>query len=164
MTPARVLLAAAVLLVVVTYAALAASWTSTGSTWYRSLPQPWWQPPDLVFGVIWPVSFAALAVVGLGVALECPPREGLRWLALLVSSVALALAWAHAFYVKHALGRAALLLLGATALTWGLVVVTDGLLAWGGWALVPYAGWLTVATSLAVGYWRLADGVDSATA
>ena len=110
-----------------------------------------------MFGVIWPLNFGALAVVGLAVALECPPRDGLRWLALFAASVALALGWAHAFYRRHDLGRAAVLLGAATVLTWALVLLTHQLLPWGGWALVPYAGWLTVATSLAVGYWRLTD-------
>ena len=157
MTVARVAIAVGVLVVVVGYATLAARWTSVGSGWYRSLPCPRWQPPDLVFGVIWPLNFGAIAVVGLAVALECPPRDGLRWLGLLTASVALALGWAHAFYRRHDLGLAAVLLGAATVLTWALVLLTHQLLPWGGWALVPYAGWLTVATSLAVGYWRLAD-------
>ena len=163
MTAARVLLAGAVLGVVVVYAVLAVRWTSAGSAWYRSLPRPRWQPPDLVFGVIWPLNFGALAVVGLTVALECPPRDGVRWLVLFTASVALALGWAHAFYRRHDLGRAAVLLGAATVLTWALVLLTHQLLPWGGWALVPYAGWLTIATSLAVGYWRLA-GRETTTA
>jgi tryptophan-rich sensory protein len=162
-TVARVLLAAAVLVVVAGYATLAARWTSAESDWYRSLPRPRWQPPDLVFGVIWPLNFGALALVGLAVALQAPPRDGLRWLVLFAASVALALGWAHAFYLRHRLGRAAVLLGGAAALTWVLVVLTHQLLPWGGWVLVPYAGWLTIATSLSVGYWRL-TGSDTATA
>jgi len=161
MTAERVLLAGAVLALVVLYAALAVRWTSAGSAWYRSLPRPSWQPPDLVFGVIWPLNFGALAVVGLVVAIECPPRDALRWLALFAASVALALGWAHAFYVRHDLGRAAVLLAGAAVLTWALMVLTHGLVSWAGWALVPYAAWLTVATGLAVAYRRL-TGADAA--
>ena len=69
MTVARVGVAAAVLLVVVVYAALAARWTSAESDWYRSLPHPRGQPPDRIFGVIWPLNFGALAVVA---QLPCP--------------------------------------------------------------------------------------------
>ena len=155
MTLARVGTATAVLAVVVLYAVLAARWTARGSRWYAMLPRPPWQPPDLVFGVVWPLSFGAIAVAGLGVTLWSPVLDGLRWVAALAASVALALGWAHAFYGSHDLGRAAVLLAGATALTWGLVALTLGLVTWAGWLLVPYAGWLTVATSLAVGYWRL---------
>lgn len=156
MTATRVAVAAGVLVVVVAYAALSARWTSAGSAWYRTLPRPAWQPPDLVFGVIWPLNFGALAVTGLVVALERPPRDGVGWLLLFVASVGLALGWAHAFYVRHALGGAALLLAGAAALTWLLLALTHSLVPWAGWALVPYAVWLTVATGLAVAYWRRA--------
>lgn len=162
MTAARIGVALAVVAVVAAYAGLSVRWTSTGSEWYRSLPRPGWQPPDQVFGVVWPLNFGALAVAGLAVALECPPGDGLRWLGLFTASVALALGWARTFYLRHALGTAAVLLAGATALTWLLVLQTHALVPWAGWVLVPYAGWLTVATSLSVGYWHLVGRADTA--
>lgn len=155
MTGTRVGTAAAVLAVVVLYAVLASRWTSRAARWYAGLPRPSWQPPDVVFGVIWPLNFGAIAVAGLAVTFGSPGRDGIRWVLVLGASVALALGWAHAFYGPHDLGRAAVLLAGATVLTWGLAGLTLGLVTWAGWLLVPYAAWLTVATSLAVGYWRL---------
>ncbi len=155
MTAARVAGVVAVLVVVGAYAALSVRWTADSGDWYVSLPRPRWQPPDLVFGVIWPLNFIALVVAGTAVVLTTPSGDALAWLALLAASVALSLGWAHEFYGPHRLGLAAVLLAGAAALTWLLVVVTGGLVTWAGWVLVPYAVWLTVATSLAVGYWRL---------
>lgn len=155
MSPARLGLVAAVLAVVVGYAVLASRWTAAGSRWAATLRRPPWQPPDAVFGVVWPLNFGALAVAGITLALREPPRVALAWLGLLTASVALALAWARAFYLAHDLARAAVLLGGASALTWALVAVTGALQGWAGWVLVPYAAWLTVATSLAVGYRRL---------
>ena len=29
-------------------------WVNTRDGWYRSLNQPSWQPPDFIFGLIWP--------------------------------------------------------------------------------------------------------------
>lgn len=155
MTAGRVVGAVVVLAVVGAYAGLAVRWTATDPGWYAALPRPAWQPPDVVFGVIWPLNFLALCVSGLAVVSQAAPRQVVGWLALLVASVALAVGWAHEFYVPHRLGVAAVLLAGAAVLTWVLVVVTGGLVTWAGWVLVPYAVWLTVATSLAVGYWRL---------
>ena len=155
MTAGRVAGAVLVLVVVGAYAALAVRWTGTDPGWYAALPRPRWQPPDIVFGVIWPLNFVALCVAGLAVVSQAAPRDVAVWLALLLASVALAVGWAHEFYVPHNLGLAAVLLGGAAVLTWLLVVVTGGLVTWAGWVLVPYAVWLTVATSLAVGYWRL---------
>ena len=42
------------------------------------------------------------------------------------------------------------------------VDVTARAVSWAGWVLVPYALWLRVATSLAVGYWRLVPRPTSA--
>ena len=154
MSGVRIGAAAAVLAVVVLYAVLAGRWTARASGWYAALPRPRWQPPDLVFGVVWPVNFVALAVAGLAVTLGTAQADGIRWVFLLSASVALALGWAHVFYGAHDLG-AAVLLGAATVLTWGLVAMTFGLVTWAAWVLVPYAGWLTVATTLAVAYWRL---------
>jgi tryptophan-rich sensory protein len=154
-TAGQVAVAAGVVGVVAAYAGFSARWTADDPSWYARLPRPSWQPPDVVFGVIWPLNFVALVVSGVTVALQSAPRDGLSWLALFAASVALALGWAHEFYVPHRLGRAAWLLAGAAVLTWLLVVVTARAVPWAGWVLVPYALWLTVATSLAVGYWRL---------
>jgi len=87
-----------------------------------------------------------------------PTGDAVRFLVVLAVSVMAALAWAHEFYVPHELGRSAVALAVAAALTWALVLVAGGSLAWAGWVLVPYAVWMTVATSLSVGYWRPVPG------
>ncbi len=151
----RVLLVAATLGVVALYAVLSGRWVSADPGWYAALPKPPWQPPPWVFGVAWPLNFLALGVAGTAIAWTRPTGESVRFLAVLAASVVAALAWAHEFYVPHELGRAAVALAVAAVLTWVLVVVAGGSLAWTGWVLVPYALWMTVATSLSVGYWRL---------
>jgi translocator protein len=154
-TLARLGLGAAVALLIGLYAVLAVRWTGAGSAWAATLPRPSWQPPDIVFGVVWPLNFVAMAVAGAAVVRTAALPDVVLWLAVFGTSVALALGWAKTFYVHHRLGRAALLLIGAAALTWGLVAVTAGLVGWAGWVLVPYAVWLSVASSLAVGYHHL---------
>ena len=44
-------------------------WVNTGDNWYRNLNQPPWQPPDFIFGIIWPYNFIILGVA---------PRDELR--------------------------------------------------------------------------------------
>ena len=58
-----VLLPLAIFAIVIVYAVLSSYWTSRRPGWYASLPQPSWQPPDKVFGIIWPLNFLALGKI-----------------------------------------------------------------------------------------------------
>lgn len=155
MTRLQATSAAGFMAVVVAYAALSGTWVSAQPGWYAALPQPSWQPPPWVFGVMWPLNFLALAVSGVALATRRPPRESLLVLSTLAVSVTFALAWAYLFYVPHRLGAAAFCLGVAAALTWLVVVLTARSLPWAGWLLVPYGTWMVVASTLSVGYWRL---------
>ncbi len=68
---------------------------------------------------------------------------------------AAALAWARLFYVSHDLWAAAACLSIAVLATVPAIVVAWRAQTWAGVLLLPYLGWLGVATSLAAGYaWR----------
>ena len=99
-------------------------------------------------------NFVALVVAGLVLALTTPSSTSLPWLGLLVASSASALTWAYLFYVPHRLIAAAIALAVAAVLAWALTVVAWRAVPWAGIALTPYAVWLSVATSLAVGFAR----------
>ena len=137
---------------VVVYAVGAGRWVSTDAGWYRSLVQPPWQPPDVVFGLIWPYNFVMLAVAGWVVAGRDSRTDHVVWLISLALSVAAALAWAWLFYVPHSLTASGYALAIATLLTVPLVVVAFRASLPIGLALVPYQAWLAVATTLAFGY------------
>ncbi len=138
--------------VVVAYAIGAGRWVSTDAGWYRSLNQPPWQPPDVVFGLIWPYNFVMLAVAGWAVAARDSRTEHVVWLASVALSVAAALFWAYLFYVPHSLLASGFALTAATMLTLPLVVLAFRTSVPLGLALLPYQLWLAVATSLAFGY------------
>lgn len=144
-------LAAGWLVVVVVYAGLSRLWTDTDSQWYRSLTEPPWQPPDAVFGIIWPLNFLALAVVGVLVS-RSRAALSLSMLSVFSVSVVFALGWSYLFSQERALLAAAVSLVLAAALTWMLLG-----LAWRagkGYAagLVVYTIWMTLAASLSVGF------------
>jgi len=138
--------------IVVVYALGAGRWVSTDAGWYRSLVRPPWQPPDVVFGIIWPYNFVMLGVAGWTVAGRESRAEQTVWLVSLALSVAAALAWAWLFYVPHSLTASGFALGAATVLTVPLTVLTFRASTPLGFALVPYQLWLAVATSLAFGY------------
>jgi translocator protein len=144
----------AFVVVTVAYAALATVWNSHDPGWYASLARPRIQPPDWVFGVMWPLNFLALGVVGFRLGRDQANVAG-PVLVVFVVSVGAALTWAYLFYVPHRLTPAAVALGMAAALTWVMVVLAARAGVWYGVGLVPYATWLSIATALSVGYARL---------
>lgn len=138
--------------VVIVYAVLSVYWTSRDPGWYSSLPRPSWQPPDIVFGIIWPLNFVALGIASAVIGLTQPISVGSTFAGVLTVSVAFSLGWAYLFYVPHRLAAAAGSLTVAGVLTWALVVLAAGVHWWLGVLLIPYAVWLTIATTLAYGY------------
>jgi tryptophan-rich sensory protein len=149
---ARALVGGVSTALVVVYAVGAGRWVSSEPGWYRSLVRPPWQPPDVVFGLIWPYNFVMLAVAGWAVAGRESRSEHVVWLASLALSIAAALAWAWLFYVPHSLTASGFALALATLLTVPLWVVAFRASLPLGIALLPYQVWLAVATSLAFGY------------
>jgi benzodiazapine receptor len=148
----RIAAAATAVIVVVIYATFSGRWVATDSGWYRSLEQPWWQPPPVVFGLIWPYNFLVLIIVGVVLALQASPITVASFLAIIAISVGFALLWAYQFYVPHALTSAALALSIAALITLPAVAIAFQHRWWLGALLVPYQIWLFLAASLSWGY------------
>ncbi len=140
---------------VVVFAALANVWNAHDPGWYAALRTPSFQPPDVAFGVMWPLNFALLLLVGLTSIRTAPADVAWSATGVLAVSVVLALGWAWLFYLPHQVGAATVCLGAATALTWVLLVVVARHETWAGLLLAPYALWLSVATALSVAYARL---------
>ena len=111
---------------VVVFAAMSNVWNGHEPGWYASLARPSFQPPDIVFGLMWPLNFLLVLVVGATTVRTAPP--GAAWTAtgVLAVSVALALGWAYLFYVPHSLVGAAACLAAAAVLTWVLLAWSPG--------------------------------------
>lgn len=142
---------AAFLVVVAVYGVGARLLVDSGSAWAERQPTPPWQPPDWVFGVAWPPNFLALAMVGVVLA-RADARRSWPVLGVFAASVLCSLAWAALFHGPHALWPAAVALAVASLLTWGMLLMASRILWWTGFALTPYALWLTLAVSLAFWY------------
>ncbi len=155
-------LAAALCAVIVAYGYFSVRWTMRNPGWYAALPKPAWQPPDIVFGIIWPLNFVALAIASCVLAYQ-RASTAVTFGLILAVSVVFALTWAYLFYVPHRLLLAAISLTFAALPTWGLVVVAFNEQWWVGILRIPYAVWLSVATSLAYGYAHLVSPTESLT-
>ena len=137
---------------VLIYATGSGIWVSNSPGWYSSLVRPPWQPPDFVFGLIWPYNFAMLGFAAFKISQNLSKPEVLLWLSCFAVSVATALLWAYHFYVPHNLGLSAIFLGITATLTIPMLVLTYRASTLVGALLTPYQLWVIVATTLAWGY------------
>lgn len=141
------------LLLVITYAIGSGIWTSSSPGWYGNLNRPPWQPPDFVFGLIWPYNFIVLGMAAFQISASLSRNQILIWLTCFALSVVAALTWAYSFYVPHNLQLAAISLAITTIMTIPVLVLTFRASTLFGFALLPYQIWLAIATTLAWGYY-----------
>ena len=149
----RTVAAALGIILVIIYAFGSGIWTSSSPGWYNTLNRPPWQPPDFIFGLIWPYNFIVLGIASYRISTSLSRNETIIWLSCFALSVVAALSWAYNFYVPHNLQLAAISL-GATALlTLPMLLLTFRASIGLGFALLPYQIWVAIATTLAWGYY-----------
>ena len=130
------------------------AWVNTGDNWYRSLNQPSWQPPDFIFGIIWPYNFIVLGFAAVIVSQRLSAALVSAYLSIFALSVAAALTWAYQFYRPHNLEAASTALTCVAVLTIALVVIASRA-SWPlAFALMPYQVWVSIASVLSWGYAR----------
>jgi tryptophan-rich sensory protein len=123
--------------------------------WYASLQKPGFNPPNAVFGPVWTLLYALMALAFWRI-LILPEQRGRKWaIGLFLAQLALNVLWAWAFFGAHSplLGLIDILpqvlLVGATlALFWRL----DRL---AGLCLLPLFLWVGFAAALNFAIWRL---------
>ena len=140
------------IILVLIYAFGSGIWVSSSPGWYASLNRPPWQPPDFIFGLIWPYNFIMLAVAAFNVAQSLNRIQTISWLTLFALSITAALIWAYQFYVPHNLTFAAIALGVAALLTIPVLYLTFKASLLVGILLIPYQLWVVIATTLAWGY------------
>ena len=123
-------------------------------TWYAKLKKPSWTPPNWLFGPVWSVLYAAMAVAGWIVW----KREGWRVaLTFFAAQLALNLAWSFIFFKFHNTGLAfaEIVLLWAAILATAISFAPVSKIAAA--LFVPYLIWVTYAAALNFSIWRLND-------
>jgi benzodiazapine receptor len=142
------------IIMVLAYAIGSGYWVDN-SGWYQGLNKPRWQPPDFIFGIIWPYNFLILALSIYQVTRAASSRQILLYLIFLGISVSCALAWSYFFYQPHNFDLASLALILAALFTLPLLAISFSISVWVGFALIPYQIWLILASALSLSYGRL---------
>lgn len=138
-------------------AGLGAVATSTSvATWYAALQKPAWTPPPWLFGPVWTVLYAAMAVAAWIVWKEAGGfARARRPLAIYLVQLALNALWSPIFFGARNPGLAVL----DIVLLWVAIAAT--IVAFAGRSriaavlLVPYLVWVSYAAALNVAIWRL---------
>ncbi len=156
-TRGRQVLALAVFLAACYAAAVLGGFFTPGGTggWYASLRKPSFNPPGWLFGPVWTVLYACMAVAGWLIWRRRGLRAGAGPLAAFAVQLLLNAAWSPVFFGLRAPGPA----FGVLVALWLAIVVTA---AWffrvsrpAGLLLLPYLAWVTFAGALNFQIWRL---------
>ena len=143
------------LVLVAIYVGFSMYWVDSSSDWWNSLKRPAWQPPDVIFGLIWPYNFFMLCFAAFVIGNSGNASHQIEWTAIFAVTVAGATWWGYEFYVSRVFKRAAVALVATAIMTLPLMAIMLQTNVTLFWLLVPYQVWLATAASLAIGYWNL---------
>jgi tryptophan-rich sensory protein len=136
-------------------AAIGAAASVQAASFYQQLVQPSWAPPSSVFGPVWSLLYALMAIAAWLVWREGGWRRQRGVLALFVLQLAVNALWSWLFFGWHrgAFAFADIVLL------WLLIVATV-IGFWrvrplAGALLLPYPGWVSFAAALNYAVWQL---------
>lgn len=115
-------------------------------SWYYSLEQPGWAPPDYMFGVIWTAIFAMIAVSGVLAWEKAPARRDMEVaLGLFALNGFLNLGWSFLFFRMHRPDLAFYELIALWLSILVLILFCGRFSKWSALLLVPYLIWVTTA-------------------
>ena len=123
--------------------------------WYGALERPAWTPPNWLFGPVWTLLYAMMAVAAWLVYLKGGFAANRTTLVLYLTQLLLNALWTPLFFGAHLLGMAFF----EIVLLWVLIVATIAVFfrvrALSGWLMVPYLVWVSYASALNFAIWRL---------
>ncbi len=147
----RTAIAATGIALVLAYAIGSGLWVNTGDNWYANLNKPSWQPPDFVFGIIWPYNFIVLGIAATVIGQRASKPAAITYIAFFALSVIAALTWAYLFYNPHNLTGASIALTSTALLTIPMTYILFTISIPMAIAVMPYQVWVAIAAGLSWG-------------
>lgn len=123
-------------------------WLTDVGPWYRALNKPSFQPPNWVFGPVWTMLYASIAIAAALAWQRANPEDRTSLIALFALNAALNVAWSGLFFAMKRPDLALLEIAVLWASTLLLVVVLRPISTTASLLLVPYLLWVSFAAYL----------------
>jgi len=123
--------------------------------WYKSLREPSFKPPDLLFPVAWTVIEAALALAGYRLSRAPAGPARTKALALWSWNVFMIGGWSQLFFKEHRLGVSTVAAAGLVATSAAFVHQAKQIDPPSSHAGLPLLGWAAFATVLTATIWYM---------
>ena len=123
--------------------------------WYKSLREPSFKPPDLLFPVAWTAIEAALALAGYRLSRAAASPAKTKALALWGWNIFMIGSWSQLFFKKHLLGVSTVAAAGLVATSAAFVHQANQIDRTSSRAGLPLLGWAAFATVLTATIWYM---------
>ncbi len=136
------------------------SWFTAASvkSWYPTLIKPTGTPPAWVFGPVWSALYVLMAMAAWLVWKQRLDADVTVALAIFFTQLALNATWSFVFFGLRRPGLALLEILALLAAIVATMTNFAPLSRPAFWLMSPYAAWVSYATYLNFGIWRLNRG------
>lgn len=124
-------------------------------SFYGQLVQPSWAPPPSVFGPVWTVLYASMAIAAWLVWRSGGFRANRTALSLFLAQLALNALWSWLFFAWHRGAWAFADIIVLWALVVGTLVSFWRMRPLAGALLIPYLLWVSFASALNYAVWQL---------
>ena len=118
------------------------------NTWYKKLKVAPWNPPDYVFGIVWPILYVLMFTSATIVYLDKKCYPYCYPLTIFFAQLILNLSWTTIFFKYRLIKVALLVLVLIFALTLYATILFYDINKIASYLLIPYLLWLCVAFSL----------------
>ena len=150
----------AVFVAICFFAAAIGSWFTAGSvkSWYPTLLKPPGTPPAWVFGPVWSTLYLLMGTAAWLVWRQRSDSDVTLALTLFFAQLALNATWSFVFFGLRRPGLALLEIVVLLAAIIAMITSFVPLSRPAFWLMTPYVAWVSYATFLNFGIWRLNRG------
>ena len=120
--------------------------------WYAGLTKPFFNPPNWIFGPVWTILYAMIAVAGWRTWMRASD-SGL--MILWFAQLALNFTWSPVFFTYHWMLVAALIIIAMVVMTVAFIKTSWRIDRTASLLMIPYLCWIIFATLLNLSLWWL---------